>query len=439
MKKLVLLVVLLICSPACIVAQNSNQKIEEMSADFLKHLRKAEYNDAASFFDNSLKIDGAKLQDVWTKLNGQLGAIQRTEASYVETVAGVKTVFTPIAFERASLDMKLSFNSVDKVVGFFFAPHINHDPYTVPAYVDMNTLIEKPLNIETGQFTLPGKVTLPKNATSKVPVVILVHGSGPNDMDESIGPNKIFKDIAMGLATNGIAAIRYDKRTKVYGAQMAQIKDLTVMQETIEDVVSAVKLAKQLPEIDTNRIYVLGHSLGAMLAPRIAKMLPELKGIIMLAAPAGKTEDLVIAQYTYLASLHGTPSDTARQELAEIKKKAQNALNATTNSNPSDLLFNLPASFWIDLNKYDQVQTAKKLHTRILILQGERDYQVPMKEYSLWKKALGKDKNVKLVSYPKLNHLFTEGSGKSSPEEYEKQGSVSAEPIKDIADWIKSK
>jgi dienelactone hydrolase len=421
------------------MAQNTDQKIEEMSADFLKHLQKAEYNDAANFFDNSLKIDGAKLQDVWTKLNGQLGAIQRTEPSYVERANEVRTVFTPIAFERASLDMKLSFNSSDKVVGFFFAPHVNHDPYVVPAYVNMNAVTEKPLNIETGQFTLSGKLALPKNTTAKAPVVILVHGSGPNDMDEGIGPNKVFKDLALGLATDGIATIRYDKRTKVYGAQMAQIKDLTVMQETIEDVVSAVKLAEQLPEIDSTRIYVLGHSLGAMLAPRIAQMLPELRGIILMAAPADKTEDLVVAQYTYLASLHGTLSDTAKRELDEIKKKAQNAKTATATSNSSDLLFNLPASYWMDLNKYDQVQTAKKLPIRILVLQGERDYQVPMTEYNLWKKALGKNKNVNLISYPKLNHLFIGGVGKSSPEEYEKQGSVSAQPITDIANWIKSK
>jgi hypothetical protein len=211
------------------------------------------------------------------------------------------------------------------------------------------------------------------------------------------------------------------------------------MQETIEDVVSAVKLAEQLPEIDSTRIYVLGHSLGAMLAPRIAQMLPELRGIILMAAPADKTEDLVVAQYTYLASLHGTLSDTAKRELDEIKKKAQNAKTATATSNSSDLLFNLPASYWMDLNKYDQVQTAKKLPIRILVLQGERDYQVPMTEYNLWKKALGKNKNVNLISYPKLNHLFIGGVGKSSPEEYEKQGSVSAQPITDIANWIKSK
>jgi hypothetical protein len=192
MKRLTSL--LFICSSICVMAQNTDQKIEEMSADFLKHLQKAEYNDAANFFDNSLKIDGAKLQDVWTKLNGQLGAIQRTEPSYVERANEVRTVFTPIAFERASLDMKLSFNSSDKVVGFFFAPHVNHDPYVVPAYVNMNAVTEKPLNIETGQFTLSGKLALPKNTTAKAPVVILVHGSGPNDMDEGIGPNKVFKD-----------------------------------------------------------------------------------------------------------------------------------------------------------------------------------------------------------------------------------------------------
>jgi fermentation-respiration switch protein FrsA (DUF1100 family) len=71
----------------------------------------------------------------------------------------------------------------------------------------------------------------------------------------------------------------------------------------------------------------------------------------------------------------------------------------------------------------------------MLILQGERDYQVTMRDFALWKAALGERKNVTLRSYAKLNHLFTAGEGKSTPAEYA-SGHVDAPVVEDIARWI---
>ncbi|KLU58747.1 hypothetical protein CEB3_c47640 [Peptococcaceae bacterium CEB3] len=70
------------------------------------------------------------------------------------------------------------------------------------------------------KYPLNGILSLPDNCCSKVPAVVLVHGSGPADMDESIGANKPFRDIAEALSAKGIAVLRYDKRTKIYGKQM---------------------------------------------------------------------------------------------------------------------------------------------------------------------------------------------------------------------------
>ena len=105
------------------------------------------------------------------------------------------------------------------------------------------------------------------NGVENAPVAILVHGSGPQDRDESFGPNRPFRDLAAGLATKGIAVLRYDKRTKRYPESFADLKNPTVKEETVDDVSSAIEYLKYRPEIDGRRITVIGHSLGGMLAP----------------------------------------------------------------------------------------------------------------------------------------------------------------------------
>ena len=74
----------------------------------------------------------------------------------------------------------------------------------------------------------------------------------------------------------------------------------------------------------------------------------------------------------------------------------------------------------------------------MLILQGERDYQVTMEDFAGWKKALESRKDVTFISYPKLNHLFMEGEGKSIPAEYSTPGNVAVAVIDDIVKWIKA-
>ena len=75
----------------------------------------------------------------------------------------------------------------------------------------------------------------------------------------------------------------------------------------------------------------------------------------------------------------------------------------------------------------------------MLILQGERDYQVTMEDFAGWKKNLSSKASVEFKTYPNLNHLFMEGEGKSTPHEYETAGHVAEIVINDIADWMKTR
>ena len=113
---------------------------------------------------------------------------------------------------------------------------------------------------------LPGTLTLPAG-TARVPAVVLVHGSGPHDRDETVGVNKPFLDLAEGLAAQGIAVLRYEKRTRV--APLSFIgRRFTVNDEVVDDAVAAVQLLRTEPGIDPARIVVVGHSLGAVRASR---------------------------------------------------------------------------------------------------------------------------------------------------------------------------
>ena len=181
----------------------------------------------------------------------------------------------------------------------------------------------------------------------------------------------------------------------------------------------------------------MGHSLGGMLAPRIAQSNPNIAGIVIAAGPARPLERLVLAQYNYLKSQDGI-TDEEKAELKEIQRKVNIVKKKIVNPGTlsENLPLGLPASYWLDLNRYNQVKTAKKLSIRILVLQGERDYQVTMQDFNIWKKALNAKTNTRLISYPKLNHLFIAGEGKSLPKEYATAGTVSTKLIDDLSAWI---
>ena len=150
---------------------------------------------------------------------------------------------------------------------------------------------------------------MPKRAVGsdvcRVPCVILVHGSGPHDRDETIGPNKPFRDLAWGLAERGIAVVRYEKRTKAYGAACVPAgRELDYDTEAVDDAVAIVEQVKGFARAGfPDSVYVLGHSLGGTLAPRIAGRSKGLAGIIILAGLARPLEDALEEQFYYTSSL----------------------------------------------------------------------------------------------------------------------------------------
>jgi dienelactone hydrolase len=310
--------------------------------------------------------------------------------------------------------------------------------YKPPAYAVPSSFTEKDVTVGAGtEWALPGTLSMPVGKGT-FPAVVLVHGSGPNDRDESILANKPFRDLAWGLASQGIAVLRYDKRTKVHPAKTVKIKRFTVKDETIDDALAAVALLRSTPGVDAKRIFVIGHSLGATLAPRVGAADPRLRGLVILAGLTHTLEDTMVRQYEYLLSLDGRLDDDEKKLIERTKRDAARIKQLTAaDIDSTQMLQGAPASYWLDLRGYDPVALAGRLKKPLLVLQGERDYNVTMEDFRDWQKLSGR-KDVTLKSYAKLDHLFFEGEGKSSDAGYAVPRNIPRYVIDDIAAFVKS-
>jgi alpha-beta hydrolase superfamily lysophospholipase len=268
-------------------------------------------------------------------------------------------------------------------------------------------------------------------------VIVLVHGSGPQDRDSTLGPNKPLRDLAWDLAARGIAVLRYEKRTKEHAGRTALLQNFTVHEETVEDAVLAVRALRGHARIDGANIFVLGHSLGGNAAPRIAKEDSGIAGLIVLAGNTRPLQELILEQAAYLASLAPDPESQQAGIEALRKMMARTLDPALRLDTPPGELMGIPATYWKDLNAYNPVAMAALLDVPMLILQGERDYQVTMEDFRGWQGGLRGRTNVTLKSYPDLNHLFMTGTGKATPAEYGRAGSVAEAVVDDIAGWLR--
>jgi len=409
---------------------------------FVDLLSAEKFSTATADFDKRMSeaLPAEKLAQVWATLQSQAGKFQKILGVRQESQGAYRIIYVVCAFKKANLDAKIVFDKDQKIAGLFFLPSKGLQSWRPADYVNPHAFTEND-NLKIGkEWPLPATLSLPIGA-GPFPAVVLVHGSGPNDRDESIGPNKPFRDLAQGLASRGIAVLRYDKRTLRYAKRMSAAKGkITVKEETIDDALAAVSFLKNIKQIDNAKIIVLGHSLGGMLIPRIAARDKRIAGFIIMAGATRPLEDLILEQYAYIFNLDGTLDYSEQKRLAEIKKKVWNVKHLTDSScaEAHDLPFGVAASCWLDLNKYDLFGMAQNMRRPVLVLQGRRDYQVALKDFAGWKSALKTNPQASFKLYPALNHLFISGSGRSTPQEYEQPGHVDGQVISDIAQWIKS-
>ena len=379
------------------------------------------------------KVNAGSLQQIWQQVRGRYGEFQSFGEPAFEAQGGFDLVYIPAHWETGGFRLRIVIDGEHRVCGFWFDPLEPPAPYEPPAYVRPETFAERELTVSAGGPTLPARLTLPQS-DQRVPGVVLVHGSGPNDMDETIGPNKPFRDLAWGLATSGVASLRYDKRTRV-SRDPEMLKEATFDEFVIDDALAALELLRNVPEVDAARTFVVGHSLGATLAPEICTRDGRVAGAVLLAGLARSFEDVIVDQYTYIYSLPDAVDGA--EQLNDIRTQMRGVRNRSLPADERTILG--PARILFDLCDRDAevaVGHATRLPCPLLLIHGGRDYQVTRADYDLWREGLSTRDDATFKWFADLNHLFITGEGMATPGEYEQSGHVADRVIQTVAHWI---
>lgn len=445
MRKVMLLLVAFIASFASTVsAQAPAESAEAHAREVLNQIVTGKFAAVEAQYDAQMKaaLPAGKLGEGWSSLVSHVGNFKSVTDAKSQQAGGYDVVTLACSFDRAVLDTIITFSSDGQLAGIRFVPHQDEAEWSAPPYANASSFAEQPITVQFQHWTLPGTLTLPKGK-GPFPLVVLVQGSGPQDEDETIGPNKPFKDLAWGLASEGVAVVRYTKRTKQYGSKSSDDPAaITVNDETVNDARAAVALAAKQPMIDPKRIFVLGHSLGGYLAPRIAQNDPQVAGLILLAGSCRPLEQIVIEQIRYLVGVSGLPADQAQERIAQADQDAKEIESPDLKKSDSVQLAGVPvpASYFLDLRGYHPGEVAASLSIPILVLRGARDYQVTAADFDAWKSALDGHANAAFKLYPGLTHLFmpssTAGDGLGTPQDYEHPGHVDPQVVHDIAAWV---
>lgn len=413
------------------LAQVAPDTARATATRLLDHLDHGEFTQAEAMFDAQMKqaIPAARLEQVWKSLPAD-GS--RGEAK-LRTDGTTQIIVVPMTRVGTKLNATIGIDAEGRISGLFVQPDAQTAP--APAVAADATFTEKEVMVGDGERALPATLALPKGK-GPFPAVVLVHGSGPQDRDETIGANRPFLDIARGLAAQGIAVLRYEKRSKARPQDYADGR-VDIDNETTDDAVTALATLRAQPNIDRTRVFVLGHSQGGMMAPRIAMKDGKTAGLVLLAAPARNLLDILMEQNVRLLGMQGiqdTPVGIAH--LDKLKTQIANVRGAGDATIGAPM--SLPVDYWRSVDAVDPVNEARKANEPMLILHGGHDIQVVDADWQAWQTAFGKDKDVVMRRYPTLNHLAIESEANAGLESYQKPGHVDATLINDIAQWIKA-
>lgn len=382
-----------------------------------------------------------KIASTWAQLAAAYGTFEQTE-TWEGSVAGEHSALEmTLVFERGTLIQRTIFDADDLVAGLFFRPG------AVAQSTAAGGMREENVTVDAGEgFPLAGKVTLPEGEITAA--VVLVHGSGPQNMDSSLHENHPFADIAQGLANHGIAVLRYDKRTLTYGVGM-DAENLTILQETVNDAVAAVNLLKEYEGVDPDKVFLLGHSMGGGLLAYANSLGANVAGYVVVAGTTRPLWDLIAEQNLTLAAELREAGDEQNAAAAEAlvagelaKAERLPSLSDVEAKKEENRVFTLSAyylkSFLPGLPLPLHLADGKP----VLVIQGGRDRQVTTLDYELWQQGLAGHPAATFKLYPGLNHLLGEYKGGEVPlselvdTEYKAITPVAPELIDDIAAWM---
>ncbi len=370
------------------------------------------------------------LEALWLGLTNVGGAfeevVQRTQE------AG-NTVDLTLAFERGEHVVRVVVDGERRPQGAAV-----NDEYERPAYVDPDGFESREITVEAEDCSIDGVVTVPGgSATGEVPGVVLVHGAdqtGTADMDLTNGGSAPFEDLAEGLATEGVAVARYDRRTHAC-ADSIDPATATLDSVSVDDALLAIERLRTVEAVDPDRVVVAGLGLGGRSVPRIARRDGNLAGGIPMAPPARSFPETFLTRFEHLANVGEFEWDQIQRLFDQWSEQVDRIREGDYQSD--EVVLGYPGSLWDSISEYDHLGTARAVETPLLFLQGGRDYQATMADdFTLWQSELDGREATEFEQYGGLNHFFQSGEAPSVRTEYAVRNSVDGGVVTDIADWV---
>ncbi len=293
-------------------------------------------------------------------------------------------------------------------------------------------------------YPLNGLLTLPDDLTEKVPAVVFVHGSGSSNMDEKIYKITPFADLAHGLAERGIASVRYDKRSYAHAMKLMRAAKgrLTVREEAVEDAILAAALLRADKRIDPDRVFIIGHSMGGMLAPRIDRDGGNFRGLVIMAGSPRRLEEILIDQ---IDAMQQSMPHILRGILGKQKEKYVRLFDGLYELSDEEALGKkfgggVTLYYFKDMGQPTVADYLAKSDKPMLIMQGDRDLQVSIeRDFNAYKTLLSDSENVEFRLYEGLNHAFVSAlydSIKDATKEFKKERHIGDAVLDDIANFI---
>lgn len=405
----------------------------DKAAEFTQYLKDGQFDKVYNAFGTKLKesVSEQELKRIITTLTDGIGSfVELTKDSVSKHDSQYVVANITLQYQHNGITFKYTLNDDYTIEGFFCnysGKSSVGDSLRSHSYEEIQLIL--------GEYELEGILTLPKNKKNPE-CVVLVQGSGSSDMDETVGSaaNKPFRDIAHTLSENGIATIRFNKR--FFQDPSLAGENITIEQEVLEDVNAALDFARNTGYVNPKKIFVLGHSMGGMLVPKIAKDNPFVAGIVIMAGTPRTLADVMYDQNIASLSADTTMSQKDKDSMAlYVAQQRDNANSATADGTQKP--FGIDDSYFYSLNNACSVEILQSTDIPMFIIQGSDDFQISaQKDFALYKELLKDKTNVKFRLYDGLNHLFMKSGGKKDLTEYNTKANVDATVLSDIVDFI---
>lgn len=351
------------------------------------------------------------------QLKSQLGNLKQVDFIKYEAPLGSYKA----NFDKGVFLLNMALNAQNQFTGLFLKPYQADAPAgaaataTPVATVATDPSIkESPILLKTLEGSLSGTLAMPVNAPDKIPVVLIIAGSGPTDRDGNSPKLGLlandYKLIANELGKNGIASLRYDKR--LVGQSVSSTKESELRFEDYVD--DALGLLNMLTADERfSKVIVLGHSEGSLVG-MMACVDQPVKAFISVAG-AGDSADKIMTEQ--MKSQSKFVSDGFNRMLDSLKK-------GKTTDNIDPLLYNVARpsiqKYLMSWFRYNPTREIRKLKMPILILQGSTDLQVTVADAEKLKKAKS---DAILDIIPGMNHVL-----KEAPADREKNMATYSQP-----------